>query len=315
MNTSVGHEYVTEPDASFVAGQSPAIQRLNTMVVEIARTSIPVLLLGESGTGKEVYARLIHRLSESRHKPFVKLSCRTMESGEFVSKLREPLATEAESGSGDAKTIFLDGIDELEFACQTALLSLLPDGEPEDPNQNRARVIASTSRKLEKEVEGGRFRKELFFRINGVSLQLPPLRERKDDLPALLEYFLGKYGGRAAAGIATISDDEIELLRRYDWPGNIRELENFARKISFFGHTRSAIEDLRTFSRSTPECSTEESDLSLKVAARNASRQAEREIIRETLERTHWNRKRAAERLNISYKSLLYKIKQTGLVE
>jgi two-component system, NtrC family, response regulator AtoC len=194
------------------------------------------------------------------------------------------------------------------------LLSLLPDGEQEKHGHDQVRLVTSASRNLEKEIERGRFRKELYFRINGVCLRLPALRERKADLPLLLEYFLAKYAAQNDREVLALSKEELELLGTHNWPGNIRELENFARKISLFGDSRMAIEELRTMPKipSTPPA--EPSYSSLKAAARTASRQAEREIIREALERTHWNRKRAAQQLNISYKSLLYKIKQTGLV-
>jgi two-component system response regulator AtoC len=300
-------------DSGFVFGNSSAIQGLNRVIEEIARTDIPVLLMGESGTGKEVYTRLIHRLSRHSHRPLIKLSCRALEPAEFLAQLRICLGTEAEDAPDSLRTLFLDGIDELDMACQKALLSMLPDGEHEKNGNGLVRLITSASWNLEKEVDGGRFRKELFFRINGVSLRLPPLRERKEDIQALLEYFLEKHAAEIHREVPTLSKEESESLTTYNWPGNIRELENFARKISMFGHTREAMEELRSMPKIASMLPGESQTTSLKVVARAASRQAERELIREALERTHWNRKRAAQQLNISYKSLLYKIKQTGL--
>jgi two-component system response regulator AtoC len=298
-----------------VSGRSPAIQSLNAIIGEIAATDIPVMLVGESGTGKEVYTRLIHRLSRHSRKPLTKLSCRALEPGEFLAQLKSYLKTEPEEDGDGVRTVFLDGIDELELACQKALLAMLPDGEYEENGHHQARLITSASRNLEKEIEGGRFRKELFFRINGVCLHLPALRERKEDIPMLLEYFLTKHAGETNREVPLLSKEELELLGTHDWPGNIRELENFARKVSLFGHTGEAIKELLRMPKIPLMLPGEPSRFSLKIAGRTASLQAERELIREALERTHWNRKQAAQQLNISYKSLLYKIKQTGLEE
>jgi len=314
MATFVNQAQGLQIGPNFIPGQSTCIQELNAIVGEIAATKIPILVVGESGTGKEVYARLIHRLSRLCDKPLTKLSCRATEPGDFLAQLKSSLSRDGEGTVGEARTLFLDGIDELDLDCQRGLLALLPDGEHEKDNSSGVRLITSASRNLEKEIEGGRFRKELFFRINGVCLRLPALRERKDDIPLLLDYFLTKHAAQTKREGPTIGKEELELLGRHDWPGNIRELENFARKISTFGHAREAIEELHKGPRVSTEHSGEPERFSLKVVARTASRQAERELIREALERTHWNRKRAAQQLKISYKSLLYKIKQTGLV-
>lgn len=301
-----------EANAGFFPGRSVAIQSVNAIVANIAGSDVPVLLVGESGTGKEVYARLIHGLSRHGYKPLVKFHCRTMERGEFLAQLKARSMRRPEDSVGRGQAVFLDEIDELDATCQKALLSVLPDGEYEKKDQEPMRLIASTARKLEKEVEEGRFRKELFFRINGVCLRLPPLRERKDDIAVLLQYFLERHTPEIRREIVALGKEELELIESYDWPGNIRELENFARKISLFGRVREALQELQRFERASVPPH-ESSPTSLKAAARAASRQAERELIQEALERTHWNRKRAAQQLNISYKSLLYKIKQTGL--
>ena len=175
------------------------------------------------------------------------------------------------------------------------------------------RLVASSSRNLEREIEAGRFRAELYFRINGVCLYLPPLRDRREDIPELLEHFLAKHAGELRRAIPLVNEMELEHIRVYHWPGNVRELENLARKIVVFGDCRKAIEELREVPRLGPAPFEESPASSLKVAARAASRRAERDLISKALERTHWNRKRAAQELQISYKSLLYKIKQTGL--
>jgi two-component system response regulator AtoC len=299
--------------SGFVYGRSPAIQSLNAMVAEVARTNIPVLLMGESGTGKEVYGRMIHRLSKNCHAPLRKLSCRSVDPGEFFAQLKSDLGGNGSDSEGGTRTVFVDGIDELEPGYQKFLVSLLPDGENNESGNHRLRLIASTCRNLEQEIESGRFRRELYFRINGVRLHLPPLRDRREDIAELMEHFLAKHAGELEREVPLVSGEEMEFLETYDWPGNIRELENLARKIAVLGDSQKAIQDLRYKPKIEPALPHESRSPSLKVAARAASRQAERDLISQALERTRWNRKRAARDLQISYKSLLYKIKQTGL--
>jgi two-component system response regulator AtoC len=313
MSTSLSRPIEPTAITSFVYGHSAAIQNLNTAVREIARTNIPVLLMGESGTGKEVYGRLIHRLSKHSHTPLNKLSCRALEPAEFLLQLKSFLGGTGESLEDGLRTLFLDGIDELDLACQKALLSLLPDGEIEESTNHRMRLIAASSRNLEKDIESGKFRRELYFRLSGVCLHLPPLRERREDILALLEHFLAKHATELEREVPKVSDKELQELGTHDWPGNVRELENFARKIAVFGDARKAIDELREMPKLEPTIPEGPRSFSLKVAARAASRRAERDMISKALERTHWNRKRAAQELQVSYKSLLYKIKQTGL--
>jgi two-component system response regulator AtoC len=317
MSTSLNQTEELAVDTSFVYGGSRAIQSLNASVREIAATDIPVLLLGESGTGKEVYGRLIHRLSKRWHAVIKKLSCRTLEQGELVAHWRNHCEASTESTGGELQTLFLDGIDELDSGCQKVLISLLPDGEGTGTETKQPRLISSSCRGLDQEIEAGRFRRELYFRISGMCLQLPPLRDRKDDIPALMEHFLVKHTppGRK---VPCVNEAETALLTLHDWPGNIRELENLAKRITLLGDARRILDEFRPVAKTEPtlvekprEFSLKE--FSLKVAARAASRKAERELILKALERTHWNRKRAASDLQISYKSLLYKIKQTGL--
>jgi len=283
-------------------------------VAEIAGTDIPVLLLGESGTGKDVYARVIHQLSGLREGPLKKLSCVTQDLRSLMQKLQESLSLRGKDRR--AGTLFLDGIDELDGPCQRTLLSLLPDGDVKNgANTLVGRIICSASRNLEKEIEKGRFRRELYFRISAVCLRLPPLRERKDDIAALLEFFLLKHAGEQGREKPTINNDDIDFLTSYRWPGNIRELENVAKRIVALGETGLALEHVRNAPLSLPESSLENPNASLKVAARTASRRTERELILQALQRNRWNRKRAASELQISYKALLYKIKQIGAQE
>ena len=310
MSTPTSH--ILEPLADMVYGQSAAMQALNAVVAVIARTEIPVLLQGESGTGKEVYARLIHRLSGAGQRPLRKLNCATLEPGRLLRQIQE--GTQLVNGAPEGGTLLLDGVEELDPACQRLLLSLLPDGaEKSGENEVTARVISTTSRNLEEEIEKGRFRRELYFRINGVRLRLPPVRERKEDIPALVQYFLTKYSGELKRDPPVLGPEALELLTAHDWPGNIREIENVAKKIVAIGDAGVALDDLRTAPRKAGKTNDGAPLFSLKAASREASRRAERELILQALERTHWNRKRAAQELQISYKSLLYKIKLIGV--
>ena len=314
MSTPVSDALESCGNPGFVAGQSRAIESVNVILGEIACSNIPVLLIGESGTGKDVYARLLYRLSGRCQTPIRKLSCRAVQPEDAPTRMRSILKERSDSIETGAKTVFLDAIDDLDLTCQKILLSLLPDGDPEENGNPPVRLMTSASRNLDREIDSGRFRKELFFRVSGACLRLPALRERKEDIPLFLKYFLAKYARELQREIPQLGDEEFELLGRYNWPGNVRELENVTRKICLFGHAREAIQELGETSRIGLIDPSESQNSSLKVAARRASRQAERELIREALERTHWNRKRAAEELKISYKSLLYKIKQTGLL-
>jgi two-component system response regulator AtoC len=309
----------------FVHGASPAMRAVERTIADIALTDIPVLLVGESGTGKEVVALEIHRLSRRRNEPFVKCGCSGL-TGESLSARLQRAEMVSEEEAASSGSLFLDGINHLEPTAQGRLLQLLPDGGGAPPQGcHSMRVISSTTRNLEEEMKSGRFREELYYRINGVHLRLPPLRDRKEDIPALLEFFFQKYTSLFERPEPKISESTMSLLLRHSWPGNIRELENVARKIVALGDEHLATHDLTaehaaksldspggTAKISEPGFSQVPSG-SLKEAARAASRVAERAMILNQLERTHWNRKRAARELQISYKALLYKLKQLGL--
>jgi two-component system response regulator AtoC len=209
-------------------------------------------------------------------------------------------------------TLFLDEVGELDAACQPKLLCALPDGEaPPGGDSTGVRVIACSARDLEKEMREGRFREDLYYRISGVCLRLPALRQRKEDIPTLVDYFLLKYSALYGRRKPEISAATMRTFLDHSWPGNIRELEHSAQKIITMGDEGAALADLRV-GRTTAGPDAGEG-LSLKQAARAASREAEREMILKVLSRTRWNRKRAALELRISYKALLYKMKQIGI--
>src|SRR5215467_3634452 len=262
-------------NSGFVSGRSEAILRLNAVVAQIAETELPVLLVGESGTGKETYARLIQKLSGQRDLPLKKMSCAALEPEQLLPRLKTCLQARLRDNREGLETLFLDGIDELDLSGQKLLLSLLRDGDAE----KHFRLISSASQDLDVEIESGRFRRELYFRINGVCLHLPPLRERKEDIPALMEYLLAKHAMGLNRQAPVLGNEELNLLAAHDWPGNIRELGNLAQKMVALGNPKIAIADLRTSTKAVRIATGVPQSCSLKAAARAASRKTERELI------------------------------------
>src|SRR5579872_6910006 len=232
------------PYQHFVHGTSPAMRALQRTITDIASTDIPVLLVGESGTGKEIAALEIHRLSRHREEPFVKCGCSGLSGDSLAARLQRTenvLPSEAPANG----SLFLDGINYLELSAQGRLLHMLPDGSGTPPQGcHSMRVISSTTRNLEEEMKSGRFQEELYYRINGVHLRMPPLRDRNEDIPALLEFFFKKYTSLFERPEPKISDATLSLLLGHSWPGNIRELENVARKIVALGDEHLATHDL-----------------------------------------------------------------------
>jgi len=288
----------------FIYGSGPVMQSLNAMVAEIAPTGIPVLILGECGTGKDTYAKLIHRLSLQTAAAFLRIDCASLESADLARQNHGQRGT----GGRERGTLYLDGVQDLDLQCQRALLAHLSEDDDANTRGMRPRLVSSTNTSLEFEVERGSFRSELYFRINGACIHLPPLRERKDDISDLLECFLRKHGGINGKAIPALGTNARELLLAYPWPGNIRQLESTALNILTLGEAR-ALDELHS-PRSVSQRPTGKGGVpSLKLAVRAASLQTERELIIQALEKTRWNRKRAAEELRISYKSFLNKLK------
>lgn len=297
--------------SDFILGVSAAIQPVNTLVADIACTNIPVLLSGESGTGKDAYARFIHRLSGTPSKPFKKINCAALDAQNFKEQMPGIITASGQSAKSSYLTLFLDQIDDLDGQCQRSLLPLLPDAETGDGDPKAAaRLIVAASRDLEPEMASGRFRRDLYFRMNGVSLRLPTLRERKEDIPVLLEHFLTDYAKQLDRPCPEVSGEHMDFLLWHTWPGNIRELRNLAKMIVVLGSVHLAIGELRRAPANELQQKGDVRIPSLKIAARTASHHKERELILKTLERTRWNRKLAAQELQISYKSLLYKLKR-----
>lgn len=297
----------------FVCGSSQAIREVNSVVAEVACTNIPILLMGESGTGKDAYCRLFHHLGISPGKPIKRMNCPTLDSETFREAIKDCCLRNDDRNDSAYGTLFLDQIDELDSQCQGLLLPLLPDEEVRNGGPEiSARLVSASVGDLENQIAPEKFRRDLYFRIKGVSLRLPPLRERKEDIPVLFEHFLAGYSKQMGKPVPVVADQDMEALLSHNWPGNIRELQNVAKMGVVVGRVQIAVGDLRSASPPLQGPRKSAVSSSLKVAARAASRQTERELILRTLERTRWNRKRAAQELQISYKSLLSKLKQIG---
>ncbi len=297
----------------FIAGPSPAMRTLERVIVSIAPTDIPVLIVGETGTGKEMVAAEIHRFSPHRNAEFLRVNCATLTPELLERQFGDAANGKSADAFGKTSTIFLDEVFELDAACQAKLLQILTKVNGNTPEDGVGpRVIAATSRNLEAEVAVGRFSEELYYRLKSISVSLCPLRHRKEDIPTLLDSFVRKYAVLFHHPLPKIGPPTLQKAMEYPWPGNVRELENVALKIAALGDEQAVVPDL-TAASSACKPATQSDGLSLKLAARTASRQAERELILKVLERTHWNRKRAARELQISYKALLYKVKQLAL--
>ena len=277
---------------------------IQSLMAEIASADIPVLVVGEAGSGKETVAIQIHKLSPRRSGTLQKVGCSALSLRDF-DLLLQPAESAAEAGS----TVFLDEIGELDYACQARLLELLSSKDGAAQGRERHAWVATTRcQQLEAEVRAGRFREDVYYRIGAVSLRLPPLRQRQEDIPVLTSFFLAKYAAVFGRPEPSLSARALHVVQNYRWPGNIRELENTMKKIVALGDERLGLADIEpSLGKSLAQ------GYSLKQAARAASRQAERELILKVLGHTKWNRKKAAQELQISYKALLYKLKQIGV--
>ncbi len=291
---------------AFVEGVSASMRPVEAVIRELAQRDVPVLVMAEPGAGKHATAQRIHQMSKRSEQPFRWFQCLglELEDLEVLQGMR--------SGEPDAGTIYLEELADLTAECQARLLEALPQSpEIGAANNQRARLICGSARDLEVEVKRGRLREDLYYRISGVCLRLPPLRQRKEDIPFLMGYFLRKYARDFQRRVPDLSAQTLRLFLDYSWPGNLRELEDAARVLVALGDEDVALGGLRAVLRK-PEAGSQGAGISLKAASRAASREAEKELILNALTRTRWNRRRAAEELQISYKALLYKLKQIG---
>ena len=314
-----------------LVGDSPSMQEVARQVRKVAAVKTTVLITGESGTGKELVARAVHELSPRAAMPFVAVNCgaipgELMESelfghvrGAFTDAVRNKKGLFSEADGG---TLFLDEVGELPSPLQVKLLRVLQEEEIRRVGDSRSekvdvRVVAATKRDLREMVAKGGFREDLFYRLNVLNLRLPPLRERKSDIEALVAHFLSKYNARLGRKVREVAPDALQLLTDYPWPGNVRELENAIERAMVLcdgdAILAEALPDLmlvsRTFSADSTGPSRADDDLSIK----KASRALEEDLIRRALRRTRGNRTRAAECLELSHRALLYKIKEYGI--
>jgi len=283
----------------FLQSASPLMEQILRAMENLAHSDVPVWILGESGTGKQALAEQIHRLSRKH-------------SGSFVTVEGVNPQWNDEAGREIALrrgTVYVRGVDAMDAAQQARILQLFFESNGSRPAA--ARLIVSSERNLESEVRRGKFREDLYYRIGSVCLCVPPLRQRKEDIPGLAQYFAVRYAALLGRPVE-LSARLLQALCEHAWPGNIRELENVVRTIVAIGDENIAQAAMRA-SGWLVLSQGRTGAVPLKQAARAASRAAERELIVSALNRTHWNRKRAARELQISYKALLYKLKQTGI--
>jgi two-component system response regulator AtoC len=316
------------PPESIIFGHSEAMQALRARMDKVAAANVPVLIQGESGTGKDIIARMIHTRSPWKIGPYVKVNCPAIPGTLLESELfgYEKGAFTGAYGSKPGRvelahrgTLFLDEISELDLALQSKLLQLLQDGQfcrigAQEDKKVEVRVVCATNRRLEHEIENGTFRQDLFYRINVVNLALPPLRERRADIEDLAHYFLDHYNRKYNCRAKALSVELMAVLQKYHWPGNIRELENLMKRYVILGSEEVISSDLVTREQEyfNPEINLD-GPISLKKLTRQATRELERKIILKVLQAHHWNRKQAARALSISYRALLYKIRDAGL--
>jgi len=364
-------------------GGGEHMAEVRDLIERVADTDVTVLIRGESGTGKEIVAHALHERSVRHDKPFVKVNCAALptelleselfgfEKGAFTGAIQQKPGKFEHANEG---TIFLDEIGDMSVPLQAKLLQVLQDGEfsrlgGKNDVQVDVRVITATNRDLETAVASGEFREDLYFRLNVVAISLPPLRERREEVPLLAEHFLKKYAVQYNKPPVEISPELSRHFMEYNWPGNVRELENMIKRMVVLGSETPILTELRQHASSVAaraaaaiaqpslvsqvaasatyptamsagdlpaaavastapaaseaiipaatQCAGAQTNgavsVSLKDVARAAAREAERELILRMLTRTRWNRKEAAEILGISYKALLYKIKENGL--
>lgn len=311
------------PPDEVIFGRSPQMTTARSKVQLAAKTNVPVLLQGESGTGKEILARLLHIRSPRARCPWVKVMCPaipdTLIESELFGYERGAFTGAASTKRGRVElahggTLFLDEIGGLDLSVQAKLLQLLQDGTftrigGEETRRIYTRIISSSNVDLKPQVEAGRFRVDFLYRLNAVTIDLPPLRKRIEDLPLLTDYFLEVYSRSMQRMPPPLSTESKRLMRRFDWPGNIRQLENLIRSYVVLGNEDVIVSELAP--KSCEEHITDidlAKPISLKQISKAATAKLEWEIIHRVLEANGGSRRKTARWLNISYRSLLYKL-------
>jgi two-component system response regulator AtoC len=315
-------------DTGDILSTNPRILKITEIAKHVADTDVPVLISGESGVGKEVLARYIHTHSKRHDKPFVKVNCAALpndlleselfgyERGAFTGALNDKPGKFEQADKG---TLLLDEIGEMTPHLQAKLLHVLQDSEYTRLGGKRtvrvdARVIASTNINLEENVANGKFREDLYFRLNVIRVDIPPLRERREDIPMLCNYFLSRYRDRYKSAVEEISPALMDTFLRCDWPGNVRQLENAVKRYLILPDMTMNLAEFdepeQSHAVSAVSMKPKENSISLKSVGARAAEEAEKELVLRVLGETSWNRKQAARRMNICYKALLNKLKR-----
>lgn len=302
-NESNGNSRESTSFGPLLESVSASMRPVEAVIRELAQSDAPILLLGEHGAGKHATAQRIHAMSRRSDHPLLSFRCSNLRPEDLeAAKLQAP-------GARSAGTVFLDELADLTDRCQVFVQDALLPRNGEVEKNGSPKFICGSSGNLEADVKAGRLREELYYRIRGVCLRLPPLRARKEDIPLMMSHFLHRYAQEFRRPVPELSAETQRLFQEYSWPGNFHELENAARVLVALGDEHLAMGGLRSLLHK-PVPAISRGKVSLKAASRAASHEAERELILEALTRTRWNRRRAAEELQISYKALLYKLKQ-----
>lgn len=318
------HQQNPLPPDSVIFGRTAQMQALRNRMERAAALDMPILLEGESGTGKDIIARILHRQCPWSSGVFVKASCSSIPESfdallescaDVIAGEDQPIARVENSCHG---TLFLDEISETSVGLQTKLLRLLQGGQLCRINLKncklKLRLICATSCGLEDAAERGTFRRDLLYRINVVTMRVPPLRDRIADVPELVDYFVDQLSRVYNCQPQPPSRRLLQSLQSYSWPGNIRELENLIKRYVLFNCEAWVCEEILSHAPNTDvQELSEPGAVSLKEITKRAVRQLERDAILRVLQANQWNRKRAASVLNISYRALLYKLKDTGV--
>jgi two-component system, NtrC family, response regulator AtoC len=319
------------PPLDIIFGKTAAMQIVRNKLERVAETDVPVLIQGESGTGKELCVRLLHALSLRARGSLVKVSCPAIpnslletelfgyERGAFTGAMTTKLGRVEQAHMG---TLFLDEVGSLDLSVQSKLLQVLQDGTfirvgGHEPRSITTRLVSASNGDLRSQVEEGTFRLDFLFRINAVTINLPPLRQRIADLPILVDYYIDHYAKAFQCTPELLSKSAMRLMQNYHWPGNIRQLENLIRSYVLIGSEEALVAELMP---ETPRGGiTTEIDLSEPVSLKRITKQAtqdlERQIILKVLQANSWNRQKTAKWLQISYRSLLYKLSEVGMPE
>jgi two-component system, NtrC family, response regulator AtoC len=316
------------PPEEVIFGVSPAMAEVRRIIERAAGVNVPVLLNGESGTGKDLLAKMFHQYSAASAGNFVKVNCPAIpgnlleselfgyERGAFTGAYAvKPGRVEQASGG----TLFLDEISELDYDLQAKILQLLQDGTymrigGQERRQTKLRLVCATNRDLHAEISQGTFRQDLFYRIAVITVRTPPLRERMADLPVIADYFIRTYSEKYNAKVKPLPAAAMNEMLRYHWPGNIRELQNLIRRFVILGTPDSILTELCAQPRDGISLDVEfDGQVSLRKVTRDAVRKLEAKLILKVLKANNWNRRKTAKTLKISYRALLYKIREAGL--